>query len=134
MRRPRCNTCAQMKTCTSFISSGTNERFRANVDATCKTSNVVYLIECARCRKQFVGETENPLHIRMNDHRSDYYRKLLDKSIADHFNTIGHTFEDLTIIVIEQLGSAPTKRRKLRESFWIPTLQSVATQGLNLEA
>ena len=55
------------------------------------------------------------------------------KPVAFHFNTMGHTFEDLTLMVIEQLGSAPTERRKLRESFWIHTLQSVAPQGLNLE-
>ena len=95
---------------------------------------MVYLIECARCQKQYVGETENPLHLRMNSHQSDYYRKLPDKPVAVHFNIMGHTFEDLTIMVIEQLGSDPTEWRKLRESFCIHTLQSVAPQGLNLEA
>ena len=122
-----------MKLGTSFTSTVTNERFRANVDATCKSSNVVYLIECNQCKKQYVGETENPLHLRVNGHRSDYYRKLPDKPVAAHFNTLGHTFEDLTIMVIEELGSAPTERRKLRERFWIHTLRSVAPQGLNLE-
>ena len=131
--RPRCKTCAHVKMGTSFKSTITNERFRARVDATCKTSNVVYLIECTKCSKQYVGETENPLHLRMNGHRSDYYRKLPDKPVAVHFNTVGHTFENLTVMVIEQLGSAPTERRKVRESYWIHTLRSMAPYGLNLE-
>ena len=34
----------------------------------------------------YVGETENPLHLRMNGHRYDYYRKLPDKPVAEHFH------------------------------------------------
>ena len=122
-----------MKTGTSFISSITNERFRANVDATCKTNNVVYLIECASFQKKYVRKAENPLYLRMNGHRSDYYQKLPDKPVAAHWNTTGNTFEDLTIIVIEQLGSSPGEWRNLRESLWIHTLRSMAPWGLNLE-
>ena len=59
--------------------------------------------------------------------------KAPDKPVAVHFNTMGHTFEDLTVMVIEQLGSAPIEGRKLRESYWIHTLRSVALQGLNLD-
>ena len=38
---------------------------------TCKTRNVMYLIECRKCRKQYVGETQNLLHICLNGHRND---------------------------------------------------------------
>ena len=69
----------------------------------------------------------------MNGNRSDYYRKLPDKPVAVHFNTMGHTLEDLNVMVIDQLGSAPIERRKLTESFRIHTLRSVAPQGLNLD-
>ena len=51
-------------------------------------------------QKQYVGETKNPLHLRLNGHRSDYYRKLCDKPVGIHFNIPGHTFGDLTIMVI----------------------------------
>ena len=59
------------------MSTVTGEKFYAKVTADCKTSNIVYLTECWICRKQYVGEMENLLHIRMNDHCSDYHRKLL---------------------------------------------------------
>ena len=36
---------------------------------------------------------QNPLHLRMDGQRSDYYQRLPDKPIAKHFyNTPGHTF------------------------------------------
>ena len=83
---------------------------------------------------QYVGETENPLHLRMNGHRSDYYRRLPDKPVAKHFySTPGHTFEDVSVMVIEQLRSDGCMRRKYRESYWIYTLRTLTPDGLNLE-
>ena len=53
--------CVDMwKKVTSFESTITNWRFRACVDATCKTSNVIHLVECVRWQKQYVGERRTP--------------------------------------------------------------------------
>ena len=83
------------KTGITFKSAVTGENFRAKVTANCKTSNLIYLMECRKCNKQYVRETE-----------TDYYHKLSDKPEGEHFNTISHTFEDLTIMVIEQIHMA----------------------------
>ena len=98
-----------------------------------KTKNVVYLIQCNKCGKQYVGETENALHLRMNGHRSDYNRKLSDKPVALHFNTVGHTFGDLSVMVIEQLWKNEAIHRKTRESYWIHTLRSLTLHGMNID-
>ena len=132
--RPRCKTCAHIKVGVVFSSAVTGVEFRARTTADCKTSNVVYLIECRKCKKQYVGETENPLHLRLNGHRSDYYRRLPDKPVGMHFNTSGHTFDDLTIMIIEQMRVANATHRKNRESFWIHTLRSSTPHGLNIES
>ena len=132
--RRRCKTCAHVRTGTDFTSAATGKKFSARVSATCKTSNIIYLIQCRKCKMQYVGETENPLHLRMNGHRSDYYRRLPDKPVARHFfNTPGHTFEDVSVMIIEQLHSADSMRRKFRESYWIYTLRTLTPHGLNLE-
>ena len=132
--RPRCKTCAHVKTGTEFTSAVTGVNFNARVTANCRTSNIVYLIQCRKCKMQYVGETENPLHLRMNGHRSDYYRKLPDKPVAKHFyDTPGHTFEDVSVMIIEQLRSGGRTRRKDREGYWIYTLRTLTPDGLNLE-
>ena len=132
--RPRCKTCIHIKTGINFNSAVTGEKFRARVTANCKTSNIVYLIECRKCKKQYVGETENPLHLRVNGHRSDYHRRLSDKPVAEHFHSTGHSFDDMTIMVIEQIHVADSARRRQRESYWIYTLQTLTPDGLNLES
>ena len=81
----------------NFSSAVTGDKFRDRVTANCKTSNIVYLIGCQKSTKEYVGETENPLHLRINGHRSDYYPQLSDKSVVEHFNTIGHSFDDMTL-------------------------------------
>ena len=61
----RCKTCPILVTTDTFASSVTGERFKLKLRASCKTSNVIYLIQCRRCGLQYVGETGQPLHSRM---------------------------------------------------------------------
>ena len=70
----------------------------------------------------------------MNGHSSDYYRKLSDKPVTEHFNTTGHTLDDLTVMVIEQIHMADSVQQKQQENLWIHTLWTLAPDGLNLEA
>ena len=94
---------------------------------------VVYFIECEKCGKQYVGETGNPLHVRMNGDQSDYHRNLPDQPVAVHFNLVDHSFDNLSIQVIEQVWRDDPAYRKLQESYWIYTLKSLAPNGLNLD-
>ena len=54
-------------------SNGAKVRLRGSTD--CKTMNVVYLISCGECGKQYVGETKGLLSVRMNGHRDDWKHK-----------------------------------------------------------
>ena len=72
----------------------------------------MYLIERCKCKKQSIGETEDPLHLRINGYRSDYYCQLTDKPVIEHFNTTGHSFDDMTVMVFEQIHVADTARQR----------------------
>lgn len=100
---------------------------------TCKTKNVVYMISCSRCDMQYVGETENALHVRMNGHRSDINTKKLEKPVAAHFNQPDHSLKDLKVMGIEKIHNNDTERRKLRERYWIFELRSLTPEGLNID-
>ena len=96
---------------------------------------MVYMISCNKCNMQYVGETENALHIRMNGHRSDITTKKLDKPVAAHFNQPDHSLEDLRVMGIEKIEdyNNTRKRRKLRERYWIFELRMLTPEGLNIE-
>ena len=69
--RKRCQ-CCKMITLAGTVksSSGATVRLRQNTD--CTTENIIYLIYCSRCNKQYIGETKGPLNKRMNSHRDDW--------------------------------------------------------------
>ena len=72
-------------------SSGAIVKLKRNTN--CRTQNVVYLISCGKCRKQYVGETKGPLNIRMNGHRDDWRHKRFERSpVAEHFCLPEHDF------------------------------------------
>ena len=124
-----------MKMVETFSSSTTRKSYKVKAMANCKTSNAVYVIECKRCGKQYVGETENALHIhvRMNGHRSDIKHQRLEKPVAQHFNSNDHSLEDLSIFVIEKIHREEATFCKAKESYWIQTLRLLTPEGLNLK-
>ena len=132
-RQVRCKTCWHIQPIKTFKSSVTGKTYPIKATANCKTANVVYVIECIKCKKQYVGETENALHIRMNGHRSDIKHRRLEKPVATHFNSEGHSLEDLSFFVIEQIHREEANFRKAKESHWIQTLRSLVPGGLNLD-
>ena len=55
--------------------------------------NVVYLITCTKCRKQYVVETSDHVNQRMNGHRDEWKQKRFEKfPIAEHFCSSEHDF------------------------------------------
>ena len=131
----RCKTCPILKTTNAFCSTVTGERFTIKIHATCKTSNIVYLIECRRCGLQYVGESSQPLHMRMNGHRYDINQgRVKESPVAAHFTGSGHSEADLSVLVIDRLWTDDTIRRKNRESRWIRALGTLWPRGMNLRS
>ena len=116
-----------------FSSHTTGQGFKVKFRASCKSSNVIYLITCRRCGLQYVGETGQALHMRVNGHRYDISHRRTDESpVAEHFNSDAHLESDMTIMVIELVFSRNPCLRKIREGRWIRTLGTSSPSGMNL--
>ena len=65
--------------------------YKVKFCASCKSSNIVYLITCRRCGLPYVGETRQPLHARVDGHWYDILHRKTDvSSVAEHFNSTVH--------------------------------------------
>ena len=109
----------------TFVGTTTGHPFHVRATATS-----IYLIECRKCKKQYVGETQNPLPQRTPQwhqepitwdmgpwwHQEQYNR---ETNLAAHFNIPGHSLSGLTILVIENKRSWDPDLRKKRENYWI---------------
>ena len=91
-------------------------------------SNVVYLISCGKCGKQYVEETKDPLNIRMNGHRDDWRHKRFERSpVGEHFCSSGHG----SVCCLDSNPEWSDNASKSRESYWIRRLNTLQPSGIN---
>ena len=118
----RCKTCPILLATDKFSSHATGQHFKIKVNASYKSSNLIYLIMCWRCGQQYVGETEPELHSRINSHWYDIVHKRTKESpVTEPFNGIAHSQGDVRVMVIDQLWNHEPCLRKIRENEWITT-------------
>ena len=131
--------CKQLKTWSTFQSVFNKNTFRIRHNVTCKSSCVIYLMECCLCGKlQYVGKSKYSVNLRINTHRNDVWRT--DGPPSDkHFQMPGHNFNThAKFTIIEEVYNNSLSKLKIRsmlehrEDFWILKLQILSPQGLNI--
>jgi hypothetical protein len=129
----KCNTahclcCKAIEPTSSFTSTVTKEEFEITDEMNCNTKNVIYLVNCIKCQKQYVGQTGRRLKDRLNSHRSNIHNSI-QTAVAIHFNEPPHNYTHLKIIPIEVVDDSA--ERINRETFWIQKLKTKYPSGLN---
>ena len=128
----RCLCCQAIDCSPVFVSNVTGKQFILPTGTfNCKSNNIIYLITCSDCGIQYVGQTSQPLHIRLNAHRSCALRNS-STFLYQHFNGTDHKFENATIQIIDWLDvdDASSDLDQI-ENFWISTLCTAYPLGLN---
>ena len=133
-----CHTCNSVIVRSTVTSNSTKFVFKIRQDLNCSSSNVIYLVQCKECDKQYIGETKRSLRCRVNNHRYDILNNR-KSSIAHHFNSGRCTFEDFQIIPIfkcPRLSNEEerTKYRKNIERYFIKAFKTYLPYGMNVSA
>ena len=92
----RCKTCNHVSQGSTFMSNVTRKSYTVvspNCSMNCATENV-----CKKYGIQYIGETSQKLRNRMNDHRNRLRNLTNLYLLYQHFNSYGHSEEDLFII------------------------------------
>ena len=123
-----------LRPCFKLLSSHmTGQHFKIKINSSCKSSNVIHFIICRRCGRQYVGETEQQLHCRINSDRQDVAHKRTKESpVAEHFNGVAHSQVDMRTMVIDQLWNHDPCVRKIRQRRWIRNLGTTHPLEVNL--
>ena len=130
-----CKTCDILITHNSFNSNLTGRSFCTKTfeNLTCKSSNVVYGIECTLCGLIYVGETKGALHKRISGHRFQINNGG-NQLLYRHFNSPDHSILSMRVRILEKIyhhTNSPTLStpfRRQREDYWIKKL---GTYGCN---
>lgn len=119
-----------MLTRNQITSNTTGRSYKIKSQINYKTTSVVYLIECKKCRIWYVGQTSNTLQERIRGHFYDIKQGNQFKSVSRHFMGNNHTIRDVSIIGITITTNHINNRLRTEEA-WIKTLQTKEPQGLN---
>lgn len=126
-RHPRCITCIHLDTSSSFRSTVTGTHYLIRHSFSCSFSNLIYLITCKKCKKQYIGLTTHTLKYRVNHHRTNILNK---ESIylSEHFNPQHRT--PVNTSHWHNYRNRSTSLRQL-ELYWIKKLRTLVPKGLN---
>jgi hypothetical protein len=146
--RLRCVLCQHhLQETRTFFSASNHTQYTIRDHLSCRSSNVVYLLDCARCQRvQYVGETGQTMQKRLYGHRHNIKSYNSQKNIvagqksytpedtmvAKHFNQQDHLVSDMKCTIIEQLHTTSVSVRRRREKFWRHQLQTNYPDGLNV--
>ena len=96
----------------------------------CNSKNVMYMIQCNDCSKQYVGETKRRLKDRFNEHRRSVDNpSTISKptTVSEHFLTNDHSANDITLIAKSSRDSVG----KAREAYLIERGKTLEPLGMN---
>ena len=123
--------CKQVVHATSFRSNQTNRIFQMWHNLICKSKYVIYLLEGAKCKIQYVRNAETEFNIRLNNHRKDVWKQdaiPASRYFSDknrNFNT--HDWTDTP----HRQRQRKKEKLKQRENFWILTREILIPKRLH---
>ena len=118
-RRNKCETCDFIKEGKTLKATATNTTAYINAAVDCSTENYIYLINCKKCRLQYVGKSSQQFSTRMGQHRSYVTKNQLFKATGEHFNSLAHRLSDFECSILEKVHNKDPMFLTVREEYWI---------------
>ena len=132
---PKCTWSRELKSSNSITCTTTGRTFLGPKSINCRVNNVVYILTCSQCKKQYIGKTGGPFIERWKEHLYDIKVKW-QYPVARHFNeTDSHqkaTFHAKILSLIKGPANRAATQCKHKENRWIHTFQSFQPEGINL--
>ena len=135
--RSNCRTCKHIIQDTEI--STTTGRFSVRQAFTCSSSCLIYCIRCTKCRILYIGETCRQLNNRFwehlrnvghKDHEKEHKIEHSDTNVSKHFNSDGHSTDDMAVFGLLFANKDSTKRKTLEKRI-IFKLGTLLPHGLN---
>ena len=112
--------------------------YKMNFWFDCNGSDVIYLLSCTVCGRQYTGTTVTKFRESFNQYKSNVnlysqgVRGLTQEKMNSHFFDFEHngSIDDMHVQIIDHYDPNDKGRRK---SFWIETFQTMYSFGLNFK-
>jgi len=131
----RCGVCAYVTNTQSFTNTDGSLEYKIMANLNCNSKNVVYLVQCKSCSKQYVGSASTKFRLRFNNYKACFKKcssgiTAPQMSFHSHFCQANHNgMNDWAFTLIDQSQDLTSLRK--REVFWQDTLKTFIPLGLN---
>lgn len=113
-----CETCKLLDVGPDIKITSTNKTFTVKHNMNCETQNLIYIITCNGCKKQYVGETGNELKTRMTLHRQHIRHPECRKlGVSKHIAECGRG--GFTVFPFYKMDKEITSHRRNKETYFI---------------
>jgi len=133
--RHGCLTCPYInhgKTLYTFTNTGETRQIKHHI--TCDSTNLTYMIQRKRCKKNIISETKRTLRERFKELRQATSNPLhanATVAVPSHLNQPGHSIADMGLIPLGLQPTLSTARRKAREAYLKDRGKTLSPDGLN---
>ena len=127
----QCPVCPYITTKTE-VKISENKTWKIKGKLNCETFNCIYMIECRKCEKRYIGQTGRKFKLRLADHKGYITNQVLSQPVGSHFNLPGHCLANLQATVLEQVKFNDETYRIEREKYLINKFNTYYN-GLNKE-
>ena len=135
--REICKHCSRLVKTGTMKSKHTGHKHKTKWNVTCKSSNVIYCIECKVCQMQYIGQTKRMIKERIGEQLGCIKRNKGKNEVYKHFNSAGHTGrDDVSVYILDFIFRHPASREggRLRDKIefgWIHRVKTSTPYGLN---
>ena len=99
------------------------------LNVTCDSTFVIYLATCKKCGGQYFGQTKNKFKQRHSGHKQEIKRQY--GGLVHHYGGTGCGYENISIMIIEQVEIGNLEELANREIYWQNQLRAFVENGGN---
>ena len=126
-----CTICPYVMT-GSEIKINNKENWHINRKVSCDTYNCIYMIECQKCGRRYIGESGRIMRARLAEHRGYINNQVIGITTGDHFNLPGHSLAHMKVTILEKVRNSNPDYRREREKYFINRFNTFY-EGMNKE-
>ena len=122
--------CPVLKEAKTFQSTNTGRKYNIKERLDCTSDYVIYLITCQKCRGQYIGKSKTIFKVRHSNHKVEI--RNLRGGLGQHYGGPGGCgYQNVSIILIEQVREKNMKYLADRELYWQHQLRGYVENGYN---
>ena len=129
-----CNLCKVMSQKDTVVNQNNGAQIKIKPGGTCKSTGVIYAINCKKCKQLYVGHTGKAMAVRWSQHKYDIKKRPDQNELSKHCCRNHNIEEDLEVFILDY-GYNRLDERERMEDKYICRLQTHQSNkgGMNLD-